>query len=321
MRIKNILFSLPLIGYLLRILLYIYRLPRIEDQNEIYRKQQIEAQESTANKIYDSQVILSKLHDVNNELSKQLRFLNNRVHSLSTKAPVDMQRSSNKKEKYFAENHLLDEFYLEFENQFRGNETDISSRLEEYLPLFSKYKKPSKNQPILDIGCGRGELLSLLGSNGFRAIGIDINSAMVKDCLAKGFEVVEGNAIDYLSSANPGTFSVITGFHIVEHIEFSELLNLFSQCYKAIDDKGFVLFETPNPENVYVGANTFYYDPSHLKPLPPGLLKFAMETVGFSDVSIKALHPEIENKAKDKIGGEIHRRLFGPRDYAVIARK
>lgn len=308
---------------MLRVLLNIYRLPRTMDENEIYRNQQQAAQVETLHKINDSQLELSKLRASNKELSKRIRFLNNRIHTMASKSPVELQKNSNSNnnDKYFADNHLLDEFYLEFENQFRGNETDISSRLEEYLPLFSKYKKPSKNQPILDIGCGRGELLSLLGSNGFRAIGIDINSAMVKDCLAKGFEVVEGNAIDYLSSANPSSFSVITGFHIVEHIEFSELLNLFSQCYKAIDDKGFVLFETPNPENVYVGANTFYYDPSHLKPLPPGLLKFAMETVGFSDVSIKALHPEIENTAKDKIGGEIHRRLFGPRDYAVIARK
>jgi hypothetical protein len=45
---------------------------------------------------------------------------------------------------------------------------------------------------------------------------------------------------------------------------------------------GLLIMETPNPENLVVGANTFYLDPSHERPIPPPLLAFAAEHAGFA---------------------------------------
>ena len=49
--------------------------------------------------------------------------------------------------------------------------------------------------------------------------------------------------------------------------------------------------ETPNPENVIVGASTFYLDPGHVRPLPPGLLSFLLEARGLASVETRFLHP------------------------------
>lgn len=41
---------------------------------------------------------------------------------------------------------------------------------------------------VLDIGCGRGELLALLGEAGVPARGIDVNGEMVALCRERGFD-------------------------------------------------------------------------------------------------------------------------------------
>jgi O-antigen chain-terminating methyltransferase len=37
---------------------------------------------------------------------------------------------------------------------------------------------------------------------------------------------------------------------------------------------GLLILETPNPENLVVGACTFWYDPTHIRPLPPAMMRF-----------------------------------------------
>ena len=143
---------------------------------------------------------------------------------------------------------------------------------------------------------------------------------MVERANKKGLHTILGDAISYLENTESSSIGAITGFHIVEHIPFPQLLKLFQEAYRCVTRNGVVIFETPNPENLTVGSTTFYLDPSHLKPLPPDLLKYAMQSSGFRDVEILRLH-ELK-KTKDITGlPSIERYIYGPRDYAVIARK
>lgn len=220
-----------------------------------------------------------------------------------------------------ADNHSLDHFYTQFEDRFRGGEADIKDRLVEYVPRFEALTEKNRKLPILDIGCGRGEFLSLMKDYGFRAIGVDMNQSMVERANSLGYNAIQDDAISYLAKRKPSSLSAITGFHIVEHIPFESLVDLFKQCYTCIAPGGFVLFETPNPNNVVVGASSFYMDPSHIKPLPPELLAFAIESAGFR-TEIIHLHPTKEKIAHDdEQVKELLDIVYGPRDYAVIGYK
>ena len=46
-----------------------------------------------------------------------------------------------------------------------------------------------KNKPVLDIGCGRGEMLGILGEHNLKAVGVDTNKAMVNHAVTKGYSV------------------------------------------------------------------------------------------------------------------------------------
>ncbi len=261
---------------------------------------------------------LSALVKSNDNLSQQLAFIN--VSETDKKVRAN---TANSDKVLFAEDHLSDVFYANFEDKFRGTEVEIRRRIsKDYLPLFKKSGIDYKKFPILDIGSGRGEFLSLMNDSGLTARGIDINTDMVKRSKKKGLDAVEGDATTYLNTALPQSFGAVTGFHIVEHIPFNQLLRLFTAAHTALTEGGFVLFETPNPENIIVGSYSFYLDPSHLNPVPPDLLAFALENCGFRNIEIRRLHPSEDHIADSKkIPADLAERLYGPRDYCVIAYK
>lgn len=227
-----------------------------------------------------------KIKQVKESILEQERNLKNYLingnEENATKNSNDLQNAN---PVYFTENSL----YASFEDNFRGSEAEIKERLKVYLPYIKTLEKAS-NSSILDIGCGRGEWLSLLKENEFHAKGIDINSIMVKRCREQGLEVEESNFIDYLNKIKNDSLDLITGFHIVEHLSFSNLIHLLDESFRTLKKGGIVIWETPNPENVIVGSCNFYIDPTHKSPIPPVTLKFLLEKRGFSKVEILRLN-------------------------------
>ncbi len=221
------------------------------------------------------------------------------------------------------DNHLLDAFYVAFEEQFRGNRKEIVDRLKVYLSLFEEAKLDRQELPILDVGCGRGEWLELLHEARYTARGIDINRVMIEQCRLRGLEVIESDAITYLQSLPDASQSAVTGFHIIEHLSFLVLIKLITETARVLKSGGLAIFETPNPQNILVGSNNFYIDPTHRNPLPSTLTKFLLEHTGFTPVRIINLNPYDDSFKVN--GSEVAERFndyfYGPQDYAVVGYK
>ena len=221
------------------------------------------------------------------------------------------------------EEHLLNSFYVAFEDHFRGTREDISDRLKVYLPLIEKANVGTPDAPILDVGCGRGEWLELLKESGYISRGLDINRVMVEQCQARGLEAIEADIINYLQSLPENSLGAITGFHIIEHLPFKTLMRLFSETVRVLKPQGLVIFETPNPDNVLVGSNTFYLDPTHINPLPSATVKFMAEMFGLYNTQVITLHPYPENAKVDGqgIAERFNDHFYGPQDYAIVGYK
>jgi len=203
----------------------------------------------------------------------------------------------------------MDIFYQAFEARFRGSRDEIKGRQGVYLPLV-EYVAPSDAHPVLDIGFGRGEWLELLRDRGIPAIGIDINARFVGVATAAGFNVQEQDAVRFLGEEPEGKYSLISAFHVVEHVNFDVLVDMLESILRALKPGGAVLLETPNPMNVQVGINNFYLDPTHVRPLPSLLLSFAAEYLGFERVAVVKVN-----------GGASGTDLYEAPDYAVVAFK
>ena len=85
---------------------------------------------------------------------------------------------------------------------------------------------------------------------------------------------------------------VVSGFHIIEHLPFNVLQQLFVEAKRVLKPGGLLIFETPNPENIVVGSCSFHLDPTHLQPIPPGLLNFLPEYYGFARFKILRLQED-----------------------------
>ncbi len=217
-----------------------------------------------------------------------------------------------------------DELYVAFEDQFRGSRDEIRDRSKMYLPTLERAHAGLTDRPILDIGCGRGEWLELLKEEGMAASGIDINAGMVEECRALGLDVVKGDVMKHLQTLDEESLGAVTGFHLIEHLRFADWVSLLNQVHRVLRRGGVAILETPNPENVLVGSNTFYLDPTHRNPLPNALVKFVAESRGFSPVEVLPLHPaEASNHIREdsEVAHRFNHYFYGPRDYAIVAWK
>jgi O-antigen chain-terminating methyltransferase len=215
--------------------------------------------------------------------------------------------------------HSLDAFYVAFEDQFRGGREEIKNRFLSYISLVEKAVTDTDNSPILDIGCGRGEWMELLSYQGFQTSGIDINNAMVHQCQSLGLNAVLGEGLQYLRSLPANSLAVVSSFHVIEHLPIQQLVSLIDEVLRVLRPGGTIILETPNPENLIVGACNFYLDPTHRNPIPPPTAKFILENRGFTQVEIRRIHPMTENHHLDN--AFLNTLLLGCQDYAVIGWK
>lgn len=217
-----------------------------------------------------------------------------------------------------------DDFYHRLENRYRGSPEEIARRLRIYLPDVEAAVLRTGHKPVMDIGCGRGEWLGLLSDVGIEAFGIDTNAVQLDEARRQGRDVRHGDAVDFLSESADASLSVISAHHLIEHLPFDIVAWIVREAMRVLAPGGLLLFETPNPANVLVGATTFHTDPTHLKPMPAPVMEVLLETAGFHPVELRNLHPHErfeEFLGKRDFNNDLASLMFGPQDLAVLGTK
>ncbi|HSK63655.1 MAG TPA: class I SAM-dependent methyltransferase [Pyrinomonadaceae bacterium] len=301
--------QLPLIGYPIRLGVALLRLPK-----------HVHAQREFAG------YVLAQNQEIADFINLAVtERLNNLAHEQQSIAGEFKQQVETVRDEALALRVRLEDFsdprlepiYVALEDRFRGAREEIKERFREYLPYVKE------KAPVIDLGCGRGEWLELLAENGVEARGVDSNSLQATQCRARGLEVSDQDLLVFLKGVADASAGAITGFHIVEHLSFNALVALLDEVMRVLRPGGVVIFETPNPENLVVGSNYFYLDPTHRHPLPTELMEFLFKHRGFEQIEILPLHAwESGRVAGD---GELAERfnayIYGPMDYAVVGRK
>ncbi|NIB42101.1 methyltransferase domain-containing protein [Pseudomaricurvus alkylphenolicus] len=215
-------------------------------------------------------------------------------------------------------------FYAAFEEHFRGDRKTILERMQYYLPLLERCEPLKSGGKLVDIGCGRGDWLDLLASQGYPLLGIDFNHHNVEACVERGHEAIATDGIEWLRQQPDNSIAAISCFHVIEHLPFEVLSRLLDESLRVLRPGGLFFAETPNPENLVTGITHFYTDPTHLHPLPPAFSEFLLQYKGFGDVELHRLNPIPEEFALIE-HGEVDRRcnqyFYGPQDYAVVGIK
>ncbi|MCA0023554.1 MULTISPECIES: class I SAM-dependent methyltransferase [unclassified Mesorhizobium] len=215
----------------------------------------------------------------------------------------------------------FEDLYKAFEDRFRGSRELVKDRLRIYTPLLAQVSRQAEGPTLaIDLGCGRGEWLEMLAEAGLAATGVDMNALMAREATDIGLRVELQDALEYLSTQRDNSITVISAFHMVEHVPTDYLIGLLDECNRVLIDDGLLILETPNPENLSVGTHTFHLDPTHKSPLPPDLLEFLVGQAGFAETAILRLNgaPMIEAGPMER---SVHLMFEVARDYACLARK
>lgn len=179
--------------------------------------------------------------------------------------------------------------YLGFEDAFRGSDAIIEERLGAYVPLFEG------RSAVLDIGCGRGELLSALKAAGVGARGIDLNADMVAVARDRGLEVTRADAVGYLSAVPDGSLGGIIATQVIEHLEPSYLMRLLDAVARTLQSGAPIVLETINPACWLAFFSSYLRDFTHVRPVHPDTLQYLLRASGFERVEIRYSAPVPEH--------------------------
>ncbi len=219
--------------------------------------------------------------------------------------------------------------YFQFERHFRGTEEEIRTRQSFYVPFFQGRRN------VLDIACGRGEFLDLMREAKVNARGVDLDADMVGRCLEKGLSVTQADVFQFLDSVPNGSLDGIFCSQFVEHLEAEAYVRLLMQCGEKLAPSGILAVETQNPECLAIFSQSFYLDPTHVRPIPPALLRVLFAGAGRERGTTHFLAPasaglpvipELASgviepdtlKAWNAAVARFNETFFGGMDYAVI---
>lgn len=156
-----------------------------------------------------------------------------------------------------------------------------------YLPLLKNLGKEAK---ILEIGCGDGKLLAVLRKHGYEeTIGIDVSGEQIQLAKAKGLNVRQADAFEFLSQFE-SAFEAIIAIDTIEHFTKSEVLKLLSGIKRSLKNDGILLLQTPNGEGLFAGQ-IIYGDLTHLCIFTEKSLRQALLLHGFVDIKCYETSP------------------------------
>uniref|UniRef100_UPI0035CD32AC methyltransferase domain-containing protein n=1 Tax=Pseudomonas mosselii TaxID=78327 RepID=UPI0035CD32AC len=211
-------------------------------------------------------------------------------------------------------------FYRAFEDRYRGSRELIKERLQVYRGFIAPLQSLYSECAALDLGCGRGEWLELLQEQGFRSLGVDLDEGMLEVCDALGLPTERCDVLEKLKALPDESQVMVSGFHIAEHLPFASLQVLVAEALRVLKPAGLLILETPNAENIVVGTNNFYLDPTHERPIPHLLLGFLTEYSGFARSKLLRLQEAAGLDAAKDISLSTVLGGVSP-DYAIVAQK
>jgi len=226
---------------------------------------------------------------------------------------------------------VSEEVRTAFDVRLRGSRAEVRERRAGYVDAFRSLS------PVVDLGCGRGELLELLREAGITARGVEGNATLARECREKGLEVAEGDPVEFLRAQGAVSLGGVFAHRVAERLAPPALESLLAETHRALRPGGLLVLEAINPRSVVGLLEVFHRDLSSERPLHPETLAFLAAAKGFSEVRVeprRTVSPDarlqpvptegVPPRAAAVLNENVERLnglLYGPLEYALFARR
>jgi|MDTB01.3.fsa_nt_gb SAM-dependent methyltransferase len=188
----------------------------------------------------------------------------------------------------------MSEDNTKFQNQAKHNQG------EKYLSsLYSDKRRPITDYPdklahhivfellnknsgrLLDVGCGRGDLLKSFEKLNFDVVGVDISDEAKAMC--EPIKVYKENLEEGIKNFNSNEFDIVFSKSLIEHLK--DPLNFLKSCKQLVKEDGSVIIMTPSW--IHHNFGPFYLDHTHFTPFTLQSLRDIGYLAGFKEVKVK----------------------------------
>lgn len=127
----------------------------------------------------------------------------------------------------------------------------------EFYHLNYKDHLPQKNKLVIDLGCSVGIFLEYLAKEGFsNIIGVDGDADALNVCRerlgkydVKQLNIIQADIFEYLNSLSDGSVACIAMTGVIEHFPKEELISVFKEINRVLENGGILIAMTGNIEN------------------------------------------------------------------------
>jgi 2-polyprenyl-3-methyl-5-hydroxy-6-metoxy-1,4-benzoquinol methylase len=184
---------------------------------------------------------------------------------------------------------LRDRLYAAYVSQHAGNGSGHAAALS-YRRDIRPSLPPPGTGPVVDIGCGSGELVRLLIADGYDAEGIDVSPEQVALAHRGGLsQVRHGDFRDFLA-AQAGQLAAVTATDLLEHLAKPEVLDTLDLVAAALLPGGVFVARVPNSVSPF-GGHIRYGDFTHESSFTARSVRQLTAAAGFASVTVMPCPP------------------------------
>ena len=182
------------------------------------------------------------------------------------------------------------------EDERRLEERVAERRTKHFEALLFEAGPPGR---LLDVGTGVGMLLRLAGARGWRAVGVDVEPAVVAYARSRGLDVRLGDLGKLDLPAE--SFDLVTLWNVIDFV--TDPVAMLDECHRVLVPGGRIFVRTPNVPWQLGGARltrllgavglTRLIDGRarwlaifHRSNFAPATLRFALERAGFGSIAL-----------------------------------
>jgi 2-polyprenyl-3-methyl-5-hydroxy-6-metoxy-1,4-benzoquinol methylase len=184
---------------------------------------------------------------------------------------------------------MLSRLYEAYVSQHAGHGGDEAAALVYRRDIRPFLPRPAAG-PVVDLGCGRGELVRLLQADGFEAEGIDISPEQVALARATGVDRVRQGDFRAILAGHRAHYAAITATDLLEHLTKPEVLQTFDDVAAALAPGGVFVGRVPNAVSP-LGGHIRNGDFTHQTSFTARSIRQLAAAAGFDTVLARSCPP------------------------------
>ncbi len=179
---------------------------------------------------------------------------------------------------------MRQEYFENYVEHAFGDHKQADFKINQIMYNYTRFFPDDLDSKILDIGIGRGEMLTVFNNLGYRNyLGVDISPSTVSFCKNIGLNCTQiQNTENYLIERH-GQFDLITLCDVLEHIEKNKVIEFVKSINTALKNNGIIIIQIPNMQSPDPALHR-YNDMTHEIGFTEHSLNQLLMLAGFSDI-------------------------------------